>query len=139
MVKYVKLICGYREDQEHTIPLEEAHKAYRIFLNPNERAIFSNGLAISGQDLKQIIPDYHSTMGWNTSHKLDGDDWNELKAKGIDRELQQGLYLAQQVVRLVEEKHDPSLLQKPLSEVVKLLPEVKVSNEAKQLADKFKV
>jgi len=139
MVKYIKLICGYREDQEHSIPLEEAHKAYRLFQHPEERAIFSNGLALVGKDIKQIVPDYHSTMGWNSTHQLDGDDWNELKAKGIDRELRDGLALASQVSRLVEEKHDPSILNKPLSEVIKLLPEVKTRNEAKELADKFKV
>jgi len=119
MVKYIKIICGYREDQEHSIPLDEAHKAYRLFMNPTERAIFSNGLALKG--IKQIIPDYHATMGWNPTHKIDGYDLNEIKKLGIDREIQDGMKLAQNVAKLVEQKHDPELLSKPLSDCIKLL------------------
>lgn len=79
----IKLILGFRKDQEHSVDIEEAHKAYYLFLNPEKRGVFSNGLAIRGDQIQEIVPDYNGTMGWNPSHILDNDDWNELRSKGI--------------------------------------------------------
>jgi hypothetical protein len=88
-MKYkVKLIVGFRRDQEHTIPAEEAHKAYYLFTHPDERGIFSNGLAIKGDQIQEIVPDYHATMGWNPTHVLDSNDHNELTLNGVKQKLQ---------------------------------------------------
>lgn len=88
-MKYaVKLIVGFRRDQEHSIPANEAHKAYYLFLHPEQRGVFSNGLAIKGDQIQEIVPDYHSTMGWNPSHTLGNDDYNELREKGVLQKLQ---------------------------------------------------
>jgi len=88
-MKYaVKLIVGFRRDQEHSIPATEAHKAYYLFTHPDERGIFSNGLAIKGDQIQEIVPDYHNTVGWNASHQLNDDDWNELRGKGIMQKMQ---------------------------------------------------
>ena len=78
---------GFRKDQEMTIEADEAHKAYHLFLNPEKRAIFGDGNAIKGSSIERIEPDYHSTMGWNKTHFLDNDDWNEIKQTGVDKEL----------------------------------------------------
>src|SRR5215210_8904060 len=96
----IKLITGYRRDQEHSIDANEAHKAYYLFEHPTERGIFSNGLAIIGADIRGIVPDYHGTMGWNPTHPLDGDDWNELHRTGITGTLQRYLEAGRDVARL---------------------------------------
>jgi hypothetical protein len=116
----VKIIMGYRKDQEHTIDIEEAHKAYHLFMNPEKRAIFSDGLAIKGKDIEAIVPDYHATMGWNKSHTLDAYDFEELKEKGIDSKIRELLYEAKQIAVNVK---DEKLFLKPLSEVKQLLLE----------------
>ncbi len=88
-MKYaVKLIVGFRRDQEHTIDAKEAHKAYYLFNNPDARTTFSNGLAIKGDQIQEIVPDYHSTMGWNPTHVLTNDDHNELTLNGVKQKLQ---------------------------------------------------
>lgn len=79
----IKIITGYRRDQEHSIDANEAHKAYYLFEHPLERGTFSSGLAIIGSEIREIVPDYQGTMGWNPTHVLDADDWNELHQKGI--------------------------------------------------------
>lgn len=108
----VKIVCGFRKDQVHSISAEEAHKAYRLFMNPDERAIFSNGLALAGKNIEAIEPDYHGSMGWNSNHVLDGDDWNDIRSKGIDRELRNVLSVAKQVAQFQPEK-----INLPLSEI----------------------
>lgn len=129
----IKIVTGFRDDQSFSISSEEAHKAYFLFLNPDQRGVFENGLAIRGSDIQRIEPDYQGTMGWNSTHRLDEDDWNEIKEKGIDRKLQDLLSQARRVARL----ENPQI-KLPFSEAIKSLPENKVmSDEVKQLADKI--
>lgn len=78
-----KIITGFRDDQFYTIDESEIHKAYYLFMNPESRTIFSDGVAIIGKNIQGIEPDYHSTMGWNKTHRLDTDDFNEMREKGI--------------------------------------------------------
>lgn len=111
----IKLIVGYRKDQEYSIDASEAHKAYYLFLNPEERAVFGNGLALVGKEIKAIEPDYNGTMGWNPNHQLDSDDWNELKEKGIDRKLRNVLQTAKQAIPMIQE--NPQLLSEPIQTI----------------------
>lgn len=114
MKKLIKIVTGFRGDQYMTIDSEEAHKAYYLFLHPEERAIFSNGVALIGKNIQEITPAWHEIMGWNPSHKMEGEDWNEIRSKGIDREMQNILSAAKEVSYLME--HDKSLASKKLSE-----------------------
>ena len=95
----IKIITGFRKEQHHTIDAEEAHKAYYLFLHPDERGIFKNGVALIGADIRSIEPDYHATMGWNPPHTLDGDDWNEIRSAGVDRKLREAIQSAQQIAQ----------------------------------------
>lgn len=95
----IKMVTGFRRDQEHSIDANEAHKAYYLFLNPDQRGVFSNGLAILGSQIQEIIPDFQGTMGWNPTHVLDADDWNELNRKGIAAKIQKYLTLGKDVAR----------------------------------------
>lgn len=83
----IKIITGFRKDQEYTIDADEAHIAYKLFLDPEQRAIFRSGLALTGKDIRAIEPDYHATMGWNQTYQLTSDDWNEIHRMGVDRKI----------------------------------------------------
>lgn len=108
----IKIITGFRKDQYYSIEAEEAHKAYYLFLNPEERGIFKNGVALMGSSIQGIEPDYNATMGWNKDHELDGDDYNELKSKGIDKEIRDVLFLAKDTAL-----NRPEKINIPLSEL----------------------
>jgi len=130
----VKIITGFREDQYYTINAQEAHKAYYLFNNPTERGVFDNGVALVGDMIKGIEPDYHSTMGYNSNYKLEAEDWNEIRGKKVDVTLRSILSKAQKVAKL-----DNPPIRIALTEAVKLLPPEEFKYEIKQLADKFKM
>ena len=134
----IKVITGYRDDQQYTIEANEAHKAYYLFLNPEARTVFSNGVALIGKNIQGIEPDYHATMGWNKSHQLDGDDWHEINSSGIGDKMQKLLTVARNVAQVA--MSDVSLLNKPLIEAKNSLPEKnQVHGLIDGLASKFKI
>lgn len=95
----IKVICGYRQDQEFSIPLDEAHKVYYLFNNPEKRGTFNSGIALKGADIQRIVPDYHASMGWNPTHKLDSDDYNELHSSGVMPKIHKVMQLAKEVAK----------------------------------------
>lgn len=108
----IKLIVGFRRDQEHSIDADEAHKAYYLFLNPEKRGVFKNGLAIIGNQIQEIVPDWQGTMGWNKTHVLDSDDWNEINSKGLDRKMRDLLFQAKEIAtRALPEEMGKPLIQ----------------------------
>ena len=136
----IKITTGYRDDQYVIIDNEDAHKAQYLFLHPEERAIFANGVALVGKLIQGIDPAWNQIMGWNPTHKLEDDDWNDIRGKGIDRKMQQLLSDAKEIAYLAEK--NPELLNKPLSEAKLLLdnPQRKEISEAtKQLSNKFRL
>lgn len=99
-MKYkIKLIVGFRRDQEKSIDANEAHKAYYLFNHPQERGTFDNGFAIIGEEIREIEPDYQGTMGWNPTHVLDSDDHNELSKLGVDRKMRQIMSAAKEIAK----------------------------------------
>lgn len=111
----IKIKTGFEKEQHYSIPDEEAHKAYYLFLHPEKRGTFNSGLALVGKHIQSIEPDYQGTMGWNSTHTLDEDDWNDIRNKGVDRKLRDVLSEAKKVAYLIP--NDLSLLQKPLSKI----------------------
>lgn len=110
----IKLIVGFRRDQEHSIDAEEAHKAYYLFFHPEARTVFKDGLAIKGDQIQEIVPDWQGTMGWNPSHQLDSDDWNDLNSRGIPDRMRNMLSLAKDISQRIE----PPDLSTPLSQLL---------------------
>lgn len=110
----IKIIVGFRRDQEHSVSADEAHKAYYLFLNPESRGIFNNGLAIKGSQIEEIVPDYQGTMGWNQTHVLGDDDWAEIRKVGVDRKLRMLLSAGKEVAQLGKTED----LNVPLAELV---------------------
>ncbi len=109
----IKIVTGFRDDQCYSIGIEDAHKAYRLFSNPEERAIFSNGLAVIGTAIKSIEPDFHGTMGWNKGYILTADDYAEISAKGIDRKIRDMMSAAKEIAM-----QRPDLIKLPLSQAL---------------------
>lgn len=110
----VKLVCGFRKDQTYSIDAEEAHKAYYLFLHPEARGIFGDGLAILGSQIQAVDPDYNGTMGWNPTHTLDDDDWSDIRSKGIDKSVRNDMANA----KLLAQKIQPSELNIPMSKLL---------------------
>lgn len=100
----IKIVCGFRKDQEFTIDANEAHKAYYLFNNPDKRGIFNNGLAIKGVDIQRIEPDYNATMGWNQGYSLTPADWDEVNQSGVSRKFTEIMGLAKDVARSGNQK-----------------------------------
>lgn len=132
----IKVITGFRKDQIHSIDANEAHKAYYLFLHPEQRGVFDNGLALKGSEIQKIMEDYHGTMGWNPTHELDNDDWDEIRSRGVDRKLRDILNLAQEVAKLPN-----TPINKPLILLKDLVPKIESnhSEATKILADKFRI
>lgn len=106
----IKIITGFREDQHYSVPMEEAHKAYYLFLNPEMRGVFSTGLALIGKNIQAIEPDYHSSMGWNKSYLLGPDDYAELRSKGVETKLRDLMYTAKLIAQT-----EPNLINEPIN------------------------
>ena len=111
----IAIKVGYNSEQRYSISDEEAHKAYYLFLNPEKRGIFKDGLALIGKHIQSIEPDYQGTMGWNHTHQLDDDDWNEIRGRRIDRRLRNVLQKAKQIAYLIP--RNPQLLNQDLNEI----------------------
>lgn len=111
----LKIVTGFTEDQKYTIDADEAHKAYFLFLNPDARGIFANGLAIIGRHIQAIQPDYHATLGYNKTHKLDSDDWNEINGSGVEKRMQETIERAKSIAGAIS--GNPGLLSLKMSEI----------------------
>lgn len=79
-MKYqIKITTGYG-GESFTVPMDEAHKAYFLFNNPTARGTFNNGLALRGQDIMRIEPDYNGYFGWAQTYKPSGDDFSMINS-----------------------------------------------------------
>ena len=77
-----KALTGFGEEREVFFDETDLEKVQYAFLR-EKRLLLSNGQAIDGKYIQQIMPDWVRSMGWNTAHTLDADDMNEIKASGI--------------------------------------------------------
>lgn len=111
----VRIITGYKDDQQYVIDADEAHKAYYLFRNPDKRGIFLNGLALTGRDIRAIVPDWHATMGWNQSYKLTDEDWNRINHSGVVEKMNAALEKANIIGYRIEQQ--PELLHRRLSDI----------------------
>ncbi len=120
MKYYIKIITGFREDQQHTIPMQEAHKAYYLFKNPEQRGVFENGVALIGKNIQEIRPDWNATMGWNQSHEIKEDDWNQIRGTGVEDKMKTLIESARVIGD--EISSNPTLLKEKLSVLIEAMP-----------------
>ena len=111
----IKIKTGFEREQHYSIEDGEAHKAYYLFLNPEKRGIFKDGLALIGKHIQSVEPDFQGTMGWNHTHELDDDDWNEIRGRRVDRKLREVLTRAKQIAYLIPKY--PQLLNQSLEDI----------------------
>ena len=121
----LKVICGFEEDEKHTIDTSEAHKAYYLFLNPEQRGVFSNGIAVRGKDIKSIKPDYNASMNWNPNYDLDAEDMNHVRRAGVDRLTRKAMSEAKEVARVGK----PNIMNMTLQEARKSLDMIEAGSE----------
>lgn len=110
----VKVITNYRREEGHSISADEAHKAYYLFLHPEQRGIFNSGVALIGSQIQEIIPDWHGTMGWNQTHRITSDDWNEIHKSGIGSVLNKLCAAAKEIAAI----GSPEDMGKPLTALI---------------------
>lgn len=132
---FIKVITGFRDNQYYVINGDEAHKAYYLFMNPEERGVFKNGVALIGKNIQGIEPDWNETMGWNPTHKIVDDDWNEIHKRGVKTRMRELLTEAKRVMPLIEK--NKALLQINLTQITQELPEPKFTEDIKRLTEKF--
>jgi hypothetical protein len=120
MKYYIKIITGFREDQQHTIPMQEAHKAYYLFKNPEQRGVFENGVALIGKNIQEIRPDWNATMGWNQSHEIKEDDWNQIRGTGVEDKMKTLIESARVIGDGINS--NPTLLKEKLSVLIEAMP-----------------
>lgn len=135
-MKYFKVVY-WNDDQFIPITGEELHKAFALSLDENGRGLFSGGM-IQGKDIKRIIPDWHREFGWNPSHKLGDDDWNQINPlnDGYIKALEKGKYIAEYAIK----NNRMDLLRVGASEAYKQVPqltEVKVNPLIEEVTKKF--
>ncbi len=111
--------------------LEKALVAFRL----GKSAIFKSGAL---EKLGDIVPDYHRTMGWNPTHRLDDDDWADMRSKGVDKKLTFLVEAVKNKIDYLIETKQEHLLGKDVPVVI---PEKtkELSSATALLASKFKI
>lgn len=140
-MKYYKLVYGFDKDSYLSITSDELHKAQVIAIEGG-KAIFESGFFNNrGNEVLRIIPDWHRVRGWNQTHQMDELDYADIKPleEPYRKTLENSRLLAEYIIK--ENKRE--LLSIPASvafkEIKLLKQENPVSNEVKELADKFKI
>jgi len=87
-----KVVYGYSADQE--IPIEEKDLEKAIYAHMTKSRARLNGIPISGENIITIVPDFHRTMGWNHSYRLQPSDHEEINRLGIGRHMINQITLA---------------------------------------------
>ena len=79
-MKYFRVYTSFND----FIPIDsrELEKAMFAFITKSP-VVFEKGAT---ERIDRIIPDLHKAMGWNPAHRLDADDYNELKHTGIEQQ-----------------------------------------------------
>lgn len=120
MKYYITVVTGFREDQRIDIPMQEAHKAYYLFKHPEARGVFDNGIALVGKNIQEIRPNWNKTMGWNETHQLGDDDWNEISALGVGKKMTALLSRAKEVGENLG--LNPNMMKMTLGQILESAP-----------------
>jgi hypothetical protein len=120
---YFIIKTGYGENDFIRVDnLPDVEKAQYAFLT-EAKVMFSSGQVCRGKDILTIKEDWHKEMGWNPTHEMTDDDWNELKQKGIENKYLGQLALAKDNVHTLLEAKRTDLIGKPgkIEERLKML------------------
>ena len=110
--------------------LEKALYAFKI----GRPAIFSFGAM---EKIESIIPDFCRSMGWNPTHRLDDDDWNDMHKKGIEQSLTARIGKAKERIEYLIAVGKPELIGTGAD--IGLPPANSLSATSSSLAAKFSI
>lgn len=132
-MRYFKIRIGYGKEDDRYISIGEGEleSALHCFIT-DSKGVFKNGVC-RGSDIISITEDWHKEMGWNETHVIIDDDWNELKAKGITGKYTGVLAQAKENVQLLMQSGRADLIGKigTVNERLGILP----TPEKKQIDD----
>lgn len=84
-MRHFKIRIGYGKGDDTFIPIDESELETALYcFIMDGKGVFKGGVC-RGKDIISITEDWHKEMGWNESHVMDSDDWNDLYQKGIDK------------------------------------------------------
>lgn len=130
--KKYKIVYGYNESDYLPINENELPKAIAMYIEGNGRGIFENG-AIRAQDIMRIVPDWHADQGWNRGWKMQPADFDAIKH--LERPYKETYEQAKTIAHIALKENKRELLNQPLSESIKLLPE----SFTKELVEKMRI
>jgi hypothetical protein len=137
---YYKLKIGYGLEEYIQITRDELEKATYCFLTKKD-SVYSGG-ACKGSEILAIQPDFHRVMNWNRGWKLTGDDYDELRQKGIDRKMNKELEDTKIKIQYLIETRQENLIgkniQTPELEKTKELPD-DLKRLSESVINKFKI
>lgn len=140
MAKHYKIVYGFGDDDYLPIIGDELPKAIALFMERTGRGVFSSG-AITGSDIKRIVPDWHTAMGWTKGYKLTTFDYQEIKP--LEEGYNNIYNKASKIAEFALSNNRRDLLALPASEAVKQIPMLdqlkEVSDEVKKLANGMKI
>lgn len=111
--------------------LEKALAAFRF----GTSVIFNEGAL---EKIGDIIPDYNASMGWNPTHQLGDDDWNDIRSKGVDRRLRELSQATKEKIDYLIESKQEHLIGKNAD--ISLPEKQKViSDGAKMITERMKI
>ena len=73
-----RVVYGYNAGQHVTVRKKDLPKLYVMFLNGTGRTVLENGIALRGEDIQRIEPDWNATMDWNATYRLMSDDFDQI-------------------------------------------------------------
>lgn len=140
MAKHYKIVYGFNDDDYLPIVGDELPKAIALFMERTGRGVFSTG-AIAGSDIKRIVPDWHTAMGYTKGYKLTTYDYQEIKP--LEESYNSIYEKSKSIAEYALKNHRQDLLSLPASEAIKQIPLLdqpkRFSNEVKQLTNNMKI
>lgn len=133
-MRYYRVYTGYTE----YIPIDstEMEKAMHAFITGNPVALMDGATT----RIDRIVPDFHRAMGWNPTHKLDADDYTELRSKGIDQKYQAAIGKAKDKITYLMSTNQHHLIGKNVK-IEELLSQrdSRLIAATSEVADKMKI
>lgn len=132
-MKYYRVYSSFTD----YVPIDstEMEKAMHAFITGNP-VVLQNG-ALSRID--RIVPDYHREMGWNPAHRLDSDDYNELRSKGVEEKYVRSIGKAKEKVKyLMTTKQEHLIGQNVKIQELSRPPDHRLQNGMQLLNQKLK-
>lgn len=110
--KHFKVMRGFGTDDY--IPITESELKKAIYAHMTGTNVAFEMGSISGNHISAVVPDFQRTMGWNPSHKLDNDDWTDIRSRGLDNGMRNMIASAKEDVQMIIATGNTNLLNEPI-------------------------